>query len=88
MLAPSDFNLKTQNDGIERVIRALPGGGQSAKVKLQATGTRIVVPQTDGTFRYIDVLRSVTYEIHLAGKKSPLTVEFLESARHLAGNAH
>ena len=63
MLAPADFNLDTQNKGIEALLRALRATGEDVEVSIHATGTRHAIPMKDGSVKHVDVLDSITYTV-------------------------
>ena len=71
MLAPSNFNLNTQNKGIERLLR-----GQDVVVTIQATGTRHAIPLKGGGVEHVDILTSVTYTVTRPGTGKTFVVEY------------
>ena len=80
MLAPAAFNLDTQNKGIEALLRALAARGEDVQVTIHATGTRHAIPMADGSVEHVDILKSITYEVHRPGSSRPLVVEYLVGA--------
>ncbi|QDB79400.1 DUF4157 domain-containing protein [Georgenia wutianyii] len=60
--APDTFNLRTQNRGIEAVIRKAHDLGWTVDVAIRAQGTRLRVPTADGSVE-VSVLDSITYEV-------------------------
>jgi hypothetical protein len=63
MMAPSAFNLDTQNKGIEALLRSLRARGEDVEVKIRATGTRHVLPLAGGGVEHVDILDSIRYEV-------------------------
>ena len=75
MLAPAAFNLDTQNKGIEALLRALREQGEDVQVTIHATGTRHAIPLEGGGVEHVDILTSITYEVHRPGYE-PRVVEY------------
>jgi hypothetical protein len=80
MLAPAAFNLDTQNKGIEALLRAFASRGEDVQVTIHATGTRHAIPMANGSVEHVDILKSITYEVHRPGSSRPMVVEYLVGA--------
>jgi hypothetical protein len=68
MLAPPHVNLELQNKGVEAFIRSFPNNGRDVNLVATAKGNRVQIPLEDGTFRTVDVLTEVRYEIMVPGQ--------------------
>ena len=76
MLAPAHVNLDLQNKGVESFIRSFPNNGRDVQLVATAKGKRIEIPLHDGTFRTVDVLSEVKYEIIVPGQgRFEVTIE-------------
>ncbi len=62
-LAPDRFNLRSQNRGIEAIIRKASDLGWHVEVAIEAVGKRLRLPLEDGTFTEITILESIGYEV-------------------------
>jgi hypothetical protein len=76
MMAPDHFNLHTQNEGIEALMRQARERYGDVEVVINATGTRHAIPMQDGTVKYVDILETITYKVEVAGSDVLVEVKY------------
>lgn len=62
-LAPEAVNQILQNRGIERLLRQAASDYGEIPVTITGRNRRLVIPLTDNRFEYVDVMKSVRYEL-------------------------
>ncbi len=70
-LAPDNFNLVAQNQGIENFIRTARDAGIEVPIEVTYRITRLAVPMADGGFEYLDVLTGASYTISRPQSSAP-----------------
>jgi hypothetical protein len=70
-LAPDNFNLVAQNQGIENFIRTARDAGVEVPIEVTYKITRLAVPMADGGFEYLDVLTGASYTISRPQSSAP-----------------